>query len=211
MTAAEVAAGAAGAVPEMQTNSNLVVLGAPAGEQDDVETSWLWMRISVFELDDAKSPLPYSARLARENGWSRNFACRVIEEYKRFCYIAVTASHGVTPSDQVDQAWHLHLLYTRSYWDGFCSHALGRPLHHGPTRGGTEETDKFRSWYEQTLKSYERSFGPPPRDIWPDVETRFAQRKGFLRVDLEHYWLVRRPCVRSLWLRRRRFGSLAVR
>ena len=78
----------------------------------------LWARIKGFALDDPASSLPFSQRLARENGWSRHFACRAIEEYKRFCYLAMTAGHSVSPSDAVDQAWHLHLLYTRSYWDG---------------------------------------------------------------------------------------------
>jgi hypothetical protein len=182
----------------MAIETNALLMFPLAQDPEDGVSDWLWRRISAFELDEASSHLPFSARLARENGWSRNFACRVIEEYKRFCYIAVTANHGVTPSDQVDQAWHLHLLYTRNYWDGFCAHALGRPLHHGPTRGGAGEAEKFRSWYVQTVQSYERAFGPPPRDIWPDVETRFAQSRSFLRVNLEDYWLVRRLHFKKL-------------
>jgi hypothetical protein len=167
-----------------------------ATSDEDSEHDDLWLRIGAFQLDDPTASMPFSQRLARENGWSRHFACRVIEEYKKFCYIAVTAGHSVTPSDQVDQAWHLHLLYTRSYWDGFCDHALGRPLHHGPTRGGAEENDKFHSWYEQTLNSYERIFGPPPRDIWPDIETRFARVTSFRRVNVANYWLLPKPNLR---------------
>ena len=44
-------------------------------------------------------------------------------------------------SEQVDAAWHLHLTYTRSYWDRFCKETLGQPLHHDPTRGGPAEAD----------------------------------------------------------------------
>ena len=158
----------------------------------------LWMRISTFQLDDETASLPFSKRLARENGWSRQFACRVVREYKKFCFIAITAKHGVTPSDDVDQAWHLHLLYTRSYWDGFCAHALGRPLHHGPTRGGNDESSKFRRWYGDTLRSYQQIFGPPPGDIWPDVETRFAPGTSFRRVNLRDYWLLPKPRFRHV-------------
>ena len=173
----------------------------PTDKQDELDNGWLWKRISSFQIDDPNAPLPFSARLASENGWSRNFACRVTEEYKRFCFIAITANHSVTPSDEVDQAWHLHLLCTRSYWDGFCTHALGRPLHHSPTRGGAEELNKFREWYMQTIKSYERVFGQPPCDIWPRVEERFARNRGFLRVNLENFWVVPRPRY-SLLLRK---------
>ncbi|MEK6230809.1 MAG: hypothetical protein N2A42_03075 [Luteolibacter sp.] len=33
-------------------------------------------------------------------------------EYKRFVALAMLAGHPVTPSEEVDQAWHLHLVYT---------------------------------------------------------------------------------------------------
>lgn len=50
-------------------------------------------------------------------------------------YLAVRANHPVTPSDEVDQAWHLHLTYSRSYWDEFCGAVLEEVVHHDPTRG----------------------------------------------------------------------------
>ena len=157
-------------------------------------TDTLLARIVSFQLDDPGSRLPFSQRLARENGWSRHFAGRVIEEYKRFCYLAMTAGHGVSPSDEVDQAWHLHLLYTKSYWDDFCSRVLGRPLHHSPTRGGPDEITKFRNSYEKTLASYRRVFGSePPPDIWPAVDTRFANAGAFRRINTASYWLLPKP------------------
>src|SRR5690242_10295867 len=69
----------------------------------------LWIRIAGFLLDDPEAKMPFSCRLARDNGWSHDYACRVIAEYKRFCYLALVAGHPVTPSEEVDQAWHLHL------------------------------------------------------------------------------------------------------
>lgn len=95
----------------------------------------LWIRISAFELDDPAAALPFTARLARENGWSRDFARRVVDEYRRFVFLAMKSGHPVTPSEEVDEAWRLHLCYSRSYWDGMCRGVLGRPLHHGPTEG----------------------------------------------------------------------------
>ena len=32
--------------------------------------SELWKQIDALELDDPNSPFPFSARLARDNGWS---------------------------------------------------------------------------------------------------------------------------------------------
>jgi hypothetical protein len=45
--------------------------------------------------------------LARDNGWPREFTRRVVEEYKRFMFLTTVADHVVSPSEAVDQAWHL--------------------------------------------------------------------------------------------------------
>lgn len=84
----------------------------------------------------------------------------------------------MTPSRDVDEAWHLHLIYTRSYWDDLCGKVLRRPLHHNPTSGGAANARRFREAYEATLAAYEHEFrAKPPADIWPDADTRFAARR----------------------------------
>ena len=140
----------------------------------NTEQTRLYQKILAYSPDRADSQFPFSARLARENGWNRSFARRVIEEYKRFMFLAVAADHMVTPSEEVDQAWHLHLVYTRSYWADFCDGVLGRPVHHEPTTGGAAESAHYRSLYEKTLDSYEQWFNEsPPSDIWPPTAVRF--------------------------------------
>ena len=75
--------------------------------QSDVQRQ-LWARIQAHPLDQPDAVLPISRRLARENDWSQDFALGVIEEYRRFVFLAMVAGHPVTHSDQVDQAWHHH-------------------------------------------------------------------------------------------------------
>ena len=111
----------------------------------DPENEALLARIMAFEPDESGAQLPFTARLAREQGWTHVFAGRVVQEYKRFVALAMLSGHPVTPSEEVDQAWHLHLVYTRSYWHGLCRDVLGRDLHHGPTAGGADENGKFAS------------------------------------------------------------------
>ncbi|MBN9062810.1 MAG: hypothetical protein J0H41_10255 [Rhizobiales bacterium] len=104
----------------------------------------------------------------------------------------MTAGHPVTPSEEVDQVWHLHLAYTRSYWDDLCGTVLGGPLHHGPTRGGKRERTRYDQQYRQTLDSYERAFGgKPPKDIWPGPEERFRNIRYHI-VDRSLFWLTPR-------------------
>ncbi len=168
----------------------------------------LMRRLEAFEIGREECALPFAARLARENGWRRDYAKRVITEYKRFVYLVAAGDGELTPSDEVDQAWHLHLLYTRSYWKELCGGLLGRELHHLPTRGGSAEGARFAAQYRATLEFYAREFGhPPPADIWPDVAARFRQADRFQRVNVAHRLLLPRP---PRWLGRLAAVSLAL-
>src|SRR6185503_12596968 len=142
-----------------------------------------WNRLKTLDFDAAAAALPFSVRLARDNAWSRDFAVRALEEYRKFCFLAVHAGHPVTPSEEVDQVWHLHLLYSRHYWETLCRDTLAMPLHHGPTEGGADEGRKFHSWYGSTLESYRRYFGEPPAELWPAGDERFHERHDFVRID----------------------------
>ena len=158
----------------------------------------LWNDIASFSVDEGDEALTFARRLARENGWTEAYATRAIEEYKRFMFLAVVAGHPVTPSDQVDQVWHLHLTYTQSYWDRFCGQVLNKPIHHGPTKGGPEEAEKFDRWYQNTLESYTRFFDQePPADIWPDASIRFGEDLHFERVNTKRHWVVRKSLFRA--------------
>ncbi len=153
----------------------------------------LWQRIDDFDLDDPTASLAFSDRLARENGWGKEYSLRVIEEYKRFMFLLCVTNEPLTPSDQVDQAWHLHLIYTRSYWKDFCATVLEREIHHGPTMGGTVEQTKFTDWYARTKENYMKYFdSTPPADIWPGSTERFAA-VHFQRVDRARNLVIRLP------------------
>ncbi|MEK7641660.1 MAG: hypothetical protein AAB365_01545 [Patescibacteria group bacterium] len=167
---------------------------------ESFDISGLLQRVQNYVLDDPSSPSPFSRRLASDNGWTHEYALRALEEYKRFTFLSVVAGHPVTPSDEVDQAWHLHMIYTEEYWGNFCPNILGRPLHHGPSKGGRKESDKFEDWYAKTKSSYERFFHhPPPADIWPSHEIRF--KREFMRVDVREHVIIRKedfPVISSL-------------
>ncbi|MGL5097229.1 MAG: glycine-rich domain-containing protein, partial [Planctomycetia bacterium] len=166
------------------------------------EQAALWSEIQRFPLDDPASSFDLTTRLARDNDWRGVYARRVVVEYRKFLFLAAVADGPVCPSDAVDQAWHLHLVYTRSYWDDLCGRVLKFPLHHGPTKGGAAEKNKYREWYQATLAAYERSFGPPPRDIWPAADERFRDLGRFARVDRRRYWMLKRPTLSATAFRR---------
>ncbi len=172
---------------------------------DQIQAALL-ARIEAFPLDEPGVILPFSHRLARENGWSVSFAERVVAEYKRFVFLAICAGHPVTPSEEVDQAWHLHLCYSESYWTRLCGEVLGRPLHHGPTKGGPAEHRKHCDWYEKTLASYRRLLGEnPPPEIWPATKARFRRAADYVRINRRENWVIPRP---RWWPEARSFSGL---
>jgi hypothetical protein len=153
------------------------------------EKQALLARLEAMQIEPAGAERTFVSRLRQENGWTASFAQRVLQEYRRFLFLAATAGHPVTPSDEVDQAWHLHLAYTRHYWEELCGCILPRPLHHGPTAGGTGEQLRYQDQYAATLESYRAAFGTaPPEDIWPPQRERFAAR--YERVDRRRNWVI---------------------
>jgi len=160
----------------------------------------VWARLSNYSIGPADTALSFRDRLARENDWSKSHAERVIEEYKRFTFLAVTAGHEVTPSDSIDQAWHLHLTYSRDYWERFCPEILGCALHHGPTAGGADERHRHFEQYAATLQSYEAAFGPPPADLWPAAAELLDEAPKARRVHPRDAVVIPRTAARILLL-----------
>ncbi|MDQ8179612.1 hypothetical protein QEH57_03060 [Pelagicoccus sp. SDUM812005] len=160
----------------------------------------LWKRLCHFEFDAPESASPFSLRLQEKLGWSPSRTQAAIEEYRKFLYLAGVSEGGVVPSKAVDEVWHFHLTYTRSYWEELCGRVLGRPLHHDPGAGAREDRERFRATYVQTLMRYEREFGEAaPVRFWPMPQDRTAR---ILKLDT-----VFRTAVR---LRRQLAGTVAL-
>ena len=174
--------------------------------------SALWHRIAAHQIGPKDAPLTFAARLARENRWSLAHAHRVIGEYKRFCFLAITAGYEVTPSDAVDQVWHLHLTYSRDYWQVFCLLVLGAEFHHGPTLGGSAERTRYYRQYADTLAAYETTFATPaPTDIWPAARQRFVTDPRGVRVNAFDVMILKRRVALALSLLVFLLGWLAGR
>jgi uncharacterized protein (TIGR04222 family) len=131
----------------------------------------LWDKIQSFPIDDGKAVVPFSSKLATAQKWSIEFTQRAIEEYRKFILLCCISEKGASPSQTVDEVWHLHLTYTQSYWKDFCGDTLGKDIHHHPSSGGDQENHKHQEWYKETLALYRSIFDiDPPSDVWPPPE-----------------------------------------
>jgi hypothetical protein len=112
------------------------------------ELARIILDMAAFSLDVAGATRSFSVKLEEQQGWTRQYTLRAIEEYKRFMVLAAVSPTEVTPSRTVDQVWHLHLQYSKSYRDEMCAGVLGKQIDHNPermftTRGNTSERCNF--------------------------------------------------------------------
>ncbi|MBB5865154.1 TIGR04222 domain-containing membrane protein [Xanthomonas sp. 3058] len=128
----------------------------------------LWQRLQAYRFGDDDAALAaFVGRVAKQAHCSVTQAQRMVEEYRRFCFLACTGTQDVTPSPLIDQVWHTHLTDTRAYWQQFCPQVLQTTLHHQPGRAGADEDMRFQAQYRQTLERYRQHFGEPPAALWP--------------------------------------------
>lgn len=140
-----------------------------AGNMRDIE---LWDRLKKFRFDADQGDAPFSVKLAHAEDWTDDYTARVIEEYRKFLYLSQISESQITPSVPVDRAWHMHLTFTKSYWEDLCDGVVGRKLHHTPC-AREAEMPLYRSRYEATKLLYRLEFDTaPPEDIWPEDATR---------------------------------------
>jgi hypothetical protein len=144
-----------------------------------------------MRIEEPDAGRSFEQALAEEEGWSLARAEAVAAEYRRFLYLAATSDAELTPSRAIDKAWHLHLTYTRHYWEVLCGAIIGRPLHHRPSPGGAIETERFRRQYEDMLARYEAEFGaPPPPAVWPRRSPARRRARGWAPAEEDRRGLV---------------------
>lgn len=100
-------------------------------------------------------------RICKENCWDRNYAIRVINEYKKFIFLSTLES--VAPSFEIDQVWHAHLLFSKDY-EIMCEN-IGKRIYHNPDVNPKKNINIDQ--YDKTKKLYFEIFKhSPPNDIW---------------------------------------------
>jgi hypothetical protein len=107
-------------------------------------------------------------KLTSENGWSHPYAKEVFLEYKKFLWLAKNSQSRVVPSRIIDRVWHLHMTFTKSYWNDLCEDILHFEFHHIPSSKNSRSEELDMIGYKNTLKMYEIEFGIfPSARYWP--------------------------------------------
>jgi len=101
------------------------------------------------------------------NRWSytEEMADKLLLEYRRFMILSVEHPEETIPvSDQVDEVWHAHLLFTEDY-PAFCHAVCGEYLHHRVPKDEKERL-ALGAAYSNTISLYQKTFGSVDRQAW---------------------------------------------
>lgn len=100
-------------------------------------------------------------KIARACEISNEEVPNCFSEVLRFLWLIGTFNRPLTPSLQVDLAWHEFILFTRLY-HGFCEQHFSRFIHHSP--GGDPKVNALN--FEKTIQLYIVNIGQPPAAYW---------------------------------------------
>lgn len=79
--------------------------------------------------------------------WTEQRTKRAIAHYLAFLYLVQCyPDHQLTPTWDVDQVWHYHILDTHKYAED-CQQLFGRFVHHFPYFGARSEADR-QIWHQ---------------------------------------------------------------
>jgi hypothetical protein len=104
-----------------------------------IKNQWLWHKIKNANLltGDVDNNI-FKNRLKAKYKWTEEKCDDLISQYKQFLFIAATSNESETPTQEVDEVWHEHILFTRDYFDDWTK-ILGKTIHHAPDKVIDEE------------------------------------------------------------------------
>lgn len=141
----------------------------------------LWKALNNFQIGEPNVPLTFQRKLADRFNWSSEFTTRAVDAYKKFIYLSAISIEPVSPSAVIDEVWHLHLVYTQSYWKEMCGEILHKEIHHNPGNGRKGENEEYQQIFMQTCTLYLQEFGEhPDPEIW-FVSKDKMKRKPWLK------------------------------
>ena len=130
----------------------------------------LWSRVLAMDLN------PVVGQLVTYRNWTAERATAAERRYRRFFYLKAALPEGnASPTPEVDEFWHQHIINTRAY-EPDCLRVAGRFLHHtflspdDPAEAREIESVWFTTWvcYEDLFEEpYEETVGAALLGRWP--------------------------------------------
>jgi len=145
-------------------------------------------RIDGCSLDAEDWAFGFAAALARENGWSLSYCERVVEEFRRYAFLADAAYQAWWPFVLEAGVWHTHVDYNAFYWREFSLYVLSVPKHGNRGQSRNKQPANFII-SQDMVNRYRRVFGAaPPADIWRPIQPPVGDEDFADEAYLEPSW-----------------------
>lgn len=115
---------------------------------------------TLAEVDAYPVPELLTPRIMRKYSRDKEYAEGILREAKRMLYLGELTGKPVTPSEEIDDAWHEMILFSPYYFK-LCRFLGTDYIHHEPepeTPAGSAGTNG-PSQYDETIALYEKQFG----------------------------------------------------
>ncbi|HHC29026.1 MAG TPA: hypothetical protein ENK80_00430 [Rhodobacterales bacterium] len=131
----------------------------------------LWERIRIAPLPMSNTHHEFCEALAYAVDLPVFEEREVVEEYRRFLYLATITDAPLVPPEPVRQAWAMHAQSPE--YAAFCAGVGCRPLGLPDARRKLDRSPD----YQRARAAYAREFSQtPPAAIWPPAPTRRLPR-----------------------------------
>lgn len=96
------------------------------------------------------------ARIVKDHGWSEERAEEAEKWYRRFLCLCILFPKEklAPPTDDADEVWHTHIIYTKKY-HADCRRMFGYYLHHNP-RGKDADQAELDALSQSSDNTYQR-------------------------------------------------------
>ena len=94
-------------------------------------------------------------QLMQEYNWTPDYTDNVLYEYMRFIVLRST-NLNLSPSDDIDKCWHIHLLNPVKYYD-YCIKTFNKIIDHNPEMSYDQQAKKIR--LANTILEYKKRYG----------------------------------------------------
>lgn len=166
--------------------------------QKKISQPELWAKVENFSFEKNSDEYGFTTRLATEQSWTIAFTEAAILEYKKFMYLVAVGQKMLSPSVIVDEVWHLHLLFSKSY-KKFTA-LLGKEIEHTPSLHNERESSIYAQAFAETKTAYQAEFGEMPTLFWARKDMISALDLPQSRYSLPTFVLLLLPSVAIFFL-----------
>lgn len=139
----------------------------------------LWQRLAGFNFPLSRPSWRLADLVARELRVTKRNAALIVDEYRRFLYLAATAEEPVAASPVIDKVWRLHLRDHVAYTGALSREVVRREI----IRREPRPPPLRDPAYVRTLALYRQEFTQAPFDrAWPGPGLLRRQRRAWAVV-----------------------------